>query len=442
MLKLTLIGGGSSYTPEFVEGLLDRYDRFPLDELWLLDIKDGKEKQDIVFELAKRMIEKSGKNIKIFATLDKEEAIKDADYVCTQMRVGLLDARIRNEKLAANFGMIGQETNSITGAAKAMMTIPVILDYCKIIEKIAKPTCKLINFTNPSGRVTEAVIKHSNVPIIGLCNVPIGMKIALSENLGFKLDEFNMITSGMNHMFFITDVIKDGRSYLQEAIDSFYSEDAKNDGTPANIDDVPFLENHIRFLNAIPCGYLKYYFLEDEMLRHQEEDIRSGKGVRGEQVKEIEKKLFELYKDPNLNEKPKELEERGGAYYSTVACDTICSIHNDEGQEVVVSVKNERENGEPIIKGLPINTAVEVTCKITKNGPIPLEQPELDYKLLGLLQLMKSYDQLIVEGSVNGNRDAILHALTIHPMVRSGKVVDTIITEMIKINKEYLPQFN
>ncbi|HIP76756.1 MAG TPA: hypothetical protein EYH12_06495 [Psychromonas hadalis] len=274
--------------------------------------------------------------------------------------------------------MIGQETNSITGAAKAMMTIPVILDYCKIIEEHAKSTCKLINFTNPSGRVTEAVIKHTNVPIIGLCNLPIGMKLALAENLKFKEEEFSMITSGMSHMFFITDVIKDGKSYLQEAIDSFYSDEVKNTGKPANIDDVPFIESHIRFLNAIPCSYLQYYFLEDEMLHHQQEDINSGKGVRGEQVKEIERKLFEIYKDPNLNEKPKELAERGGAYYSTIACETICSIHNDEGKEVVVSVKNEDENGDRIIEGLPKNSAVELRCNITKAGPIPLRQAPLD----------------------------------------------------------------
>jgi 6-phospho-beta-glucosidase len=440
MLKLALIGGGSSYTPEFIEGLLERYDRFPVNELWLLDIEEGEWKLNIIYELAKRMIAKSGKDIKLYKTLNRKEALKDADYVCTQFRVGLLDARIRNERLACNYGMIGQETNSITGMAKAMMTIPVILDICKDIEEVAKPSCKLINFTNPSGRVTESVIKHTNVPIIGLCNVPIGLKMGIAKKLDLGYDDFTMIATGMNHFFFAREVIgKDGKDYTQEAINKFLE---KDEGSPANIHNVDFLESQIKYINAIPCGYHRYYFLEDEMFRHQQEEIRSGKGTRGEQVKEIEEKLFELYKDPNLDVKPKELEKRGGQYYSTVACETICSIHNDEGKEIVASVKNQHANGEPVLKGLPTNAAVEVTCKMTKDGPVPMEQKEIDKSLLGLLQLMKSFDEMVVEGSVTGNKGALLHALQIHPMTQSGKVMETILEEMIKINKDYLPQFN
>ena len=439
MLKLALIGGGSSYTPEFIEGLLERYDRFPLNELWLVDIEEGKWKLDIIYELASRMIQKSGKDIKLFKTLNRQEAIKDADYVCTQFRVGLLEARIRNERLAVNYGMIGQETNSITGLAKAMMTIPVILDICKDIEALAKKTCKLINFTNPSGIVTEAVIKHTNVPIIGLCNVPIGLKMAIGKNLGLEYDDFTMIASGMNHFFFAREIIgKDGKDYTQEAINKFLQGE---DGVPKNIHNEEFLEEQIRYLNAIPCAYHKYYFMTDEMQRHQDEEVRSGKGTRGEQVKIVEDKLFEIYKDVNLDVKPKELEQRGGQYYSTVACETICSIHNDEGVEVVASVKNSHSDGTPILQGLPINTAVEVTCKMTKNGAIPLRQKELDKSILGLLQLMKSFDEMVVEGSVTGDKGALLHALQIHPMTQSGKVMKTILNEMIEINKEHLPQF-
>ncbi len=439
MLKLALVGGGSSYTPEFVDGLLSRYERFPLDELWLVDIEDGRWKLDIVYELAKRMVAKSGRDIKVYKTLNRREAIKDADYVCTQFRVGLLDARIRNERLATNYGMIGQETNSITGVAKAMMTIPVMLDICKDIKEMAKTTCKLINFTNPSGRVTEAVIKYTNVPIIGLCNVPIGMKMAIGENLGIAYDDFTMVATGMNHFFFVREVIgKDGKDYTQKVLDLYINNES---GNPENIKNIPFLKEQIKYLKAIPCPYFKYYFLEDEMLRYQEEEVRSGKGTRGEQVKIIEEKLFEIYKNPDLDEKPKELEKRGGRYYSTVACETICAIHNDEGIEVVASVKNEHKDGRAVLEGLPRESAVEVTCKITKNGPVPLEQKPINKSMLGLLQLMKSFDEMVVEGSVCGDKGAILHALQIHPMTQSGKVMETILDEIIMVNKEYLPQF-
>lgn len=440
-LKLAIIGGGSSYSPEMMEGLLDRYDRFPLTELWLVDVEAGKEKLEIIYNLLERMIEKSGRPIKLYKTLDRVEAIKGADFVATQFRVGLLEARIRNERLANNYGMIGQETNSITGLAKLMMTAPVIIDICKEIEEYAKPNCFLLNFTNPSGRITETIIKHTKLGregrFLGLCNVPIGMKKQIAENLDIKEDSFTMDTVGMNHFIFITDVIlKEGnKSVLKEAIDAMFE---KGDGAPSNIHAIKWMEDQIRTINSIPCGYLKYYFHEDESLAHQMDEMRSGKGTRGEQVKEVEKSLFELYKDPNLAEKPKELEKRGGKYYSTVACDAMCSIYNDEGIEIVVSTRN---NGE--LDYLPEDVSVELNCKITKDGATPINSGNLKTpkEIKGLIQLMKSYDEIVVEGAVKGDKALLLHGLQLHPLVRSGKVVETILNELIEKNKDYLPQF-
>lgn len=438
MLKVAVIGGGSSYTPELIEGFLDRYDRFPVDEICLLDIEEGREKLEIVGTLAKRMVERSGYNIRLTTTLDKYEAIREADYVCTQFRVGLLDARIRNERLAYHYGMLGQETNSITGMAKAMMTIPVILDYCRIIKEVAKKGCRLMNFTNPSGQVTEAVLKYTDIPVVGLCNVPIGMKQAVADSMGASYDDISMTATGMNHYFFGTKFTHRGEDITAEVMKKFLEGE---EGTPENIAEVPFMREQMEYLGAVPCAYFKYYFLEDEMWRHQQEDVSSGKGTRGEQVKAVEERLFELYRDPELREKPKELEQRGGKYYSTVACEAICSIHNDEGREIVCSVRNEHPDGSPVIEGLPNNVAVEVTCRMTKEGAIPLRQEKPSMKILPMLQHMKYYDEMVVEGSVRGSRGALLHALQIHPLTISGKIMKTVLEEMIEINSGYLPQF-
>lgn len=444
-LKLAIIGGGSSYSPEMMEGLIDRYDRFPVTELWLVDIEEGREKLDIIYNLLERMISKSGKPIKLFKTLNRLEAIKDADFVATQFRVGLLDARIRNERLANKYGMIGQETNSITGIAKLAMTVPVILEICKEIEKYAKENCFLLNFTNPSGRITETIIKHTKLGregrFLGLCNVPIGMKKQISENLKISEDSFSIETVGMNHLLFITNAyMQEGQKpILGKAMDAMFE---LGDGAPSNIHDIKWMENQIRVIDSIPCGYLKYYFHEDESLAHQMEEMRNGKGTRGEQVKEVEASLFELYKDPNLNEKPAELEKRGGKYYSTVACDAMCSIYNNEGLEIVVSTRNGKE-----LSYLSENVAVELNCVITDKGATPKnrvgESRELKtpYQIKGLIQLMKSFDEIAVEACVKGDKSLLIHALQIHPLVRSGKVVETIVNELIDINKGYLPQF-
>lgn len=182
-LKIVTIGGGSSYTPEIIEGFIKRADELPIEEIVLVDIEDGKEKLEIVGNLARRMVAAAGLDWKITLTLDRKEALKDADFVTTQLRVGLLDARIKDERIPLSLGMMGQETNGVGGMAKALRTIPVILDICKDIEELC-PEAWLINFTNPSGMVTEAVLNNTKVKCIGLCNVPVGMMKAVEEVLG------------------------------------------------------------------------------------------------------------------------------------------------------------------------------------------------------------------------------------------------------------------
>lgn len=435
-LKIVTIGGGSSYTPEIVEGFIKRYKYLPVSELWLVDIEEGKEKLEIVGALAKRMVEKAGLKDKmsIHLTLDRREALKNADFVTTQFRVGLLEARIRDEKIPLSFGMIGQETNGLGGFAKAMRTIPVILDICKDMSELC-PNAYLVNFTNPSGIITETVIKnYPNIKVVGLCNVPIGMKKSVVKTLDVPESEVEFICGGLNHFLWGRKVLHNGIDVTKEVIEKSIEE---SDNLPANLkNSAQWLNEQIRDLKMIPCGYHKYYYLTDEMLNEQLKELRNGLGTRGEQVREVEKSLFELYKDPNLNIKPKELEKRGGQYYSDAACELISSIYNNTGTVMVVSTKN---NG--IIDCLPNNCAVEVTVKVFKDKFEPLPQDPMPIEVRGILQLMKNYEEMTIEAGVKGDYNKAIQALTINPLITSGHVVKTLLNEVIKQNRKYLPQF-
>lgn len=437
LLKIVTIGGGSSYTPEIIEGFIKRYKELPISELWLVDIEEGKEKLEIVGNLAKRMVKEAGleKVFSIHTTLDRREALKGASFVTTQFRVGLLDARIRDEKIPLSFGMIGQETNGVGGFAKALRTIPVILDLCKDMTELC-PDAWLINFTNPSGIITETVIKHyPNIKVVGLCNVPILMKKTAAKHLNAPEDEIEYICGGLNHFLWGREVIYNGENRIAEVLDKILEEE---ENIPANLRTKSnWIKEQIEDLKMIPCPYHKYYYLTDEMLTEQLQEVRSGKGTRGEQVKAVEKALFELYKDPNLNVKPKELEQRGGQYYSDAACELISSIYNNKGNSMVVSTKN---NG--TIDCLPDSASVEVTCKIYKDKIVPLKQKSMPIEVRGSLQLMKNFEELTIEAAVKGDYNKAIQALTINPLVVSGHVTKTILNEVIKQNWDYLPQFH
>ena len=436
-LKIATIGGGSSYTPEIIEGFIKRYAELPVTELWLVDIEDGKEKLEIVGALAKRMVEKAGlaDKFKIHLTLDRREALKDADFVTTQFRVGLLEARIRDERIPLRYGMIGQETNGAGGFTKALRTIPVILDICKDMTELC-PNAWLVNFTNPSGMVTESVIKYyPNIKIAGLCNVPIGVRKSVVQALNTKDEEVELICGGLNHFFWGRKVLHNGVDKTKEAVEGVLN-DLEN--TPANIrTKEPWVREQILDLGMIPCGYHRYYYMTDEMYRAQVADVKSGKGTRGEQVKKVEKELFELYKDPNLNIKPKQLEQRGGQYYSDAACELINSIYNDKGTVIVVSTKN---NG--VIDCLPDNCAVEVTARVYKDGIKPFPQDPFPKEARGILQLMKCFEEMTIEAAVTGDYNKAIHALTLNPLVNSGHQVKVMFDEIIRENWDYLPQFH
>lgn len=432
-LKIVTIGGGSSYTPELVEGFIKRYNELPIRELWLVDIEEGKEKLETVGNLAKRMVEKAGVPMEIHLTLNRREALKDADFVTTQMRVGLLDARIKDERIPLSHGVIGQETNGAGGLFKALRTIPVILDIDKDMSELC-PNAWMINFTNPAGMVTEALIRYGrNKKVIGLCNVPIGMEKAAAKVLGVDHDRLRMNFAGLNHMVFGTDVFVDGEKVTDKLIDALANGEIGQ--IVKNISDFSWNQDFIKGLGVMPCPYHKYYYQSSKMLEDELKEFSKGE-TRAEVVKKVEDDLFALYRDPELNIKPPQLEKRGGAYYSDAACRLIHSIYNDKCDIQPVDIRN---NG--AIEGIDDDSAVEVSCLITKDGPKPLAIGKLPIAVNGLVQEIKSFERLAVEAAVEGNYEKAVLALTINPLVRSDELAKTLVDELLEAHKEYLPQF-
>ncbi|WP_017795957.1 6-phospho-beta-glucosidase [Oceanobacillus kimchii] len=432
-IKIVTIGGGSSYTPELIEGFIKRYEELPVNEIWLVDIEAGKEKLEIVGELAKRMVKKANVPIDIHLTLDRKKALKDANFVTTQFRVGLLEARAKDERIPLKYGVIGQETNGPGGLFKGLRTIPVILDIVKDMEELC-PDAWLINFTNPAGMVTEAVLRHTNWKnIVGLCNVPIGMKMMVAKFLEVEAHRVEIDFAGLNHMVFGLHIYVDGKESTSDVLKRMT--ETNSTGTMENIIDLGWEPSFVEGLGVLPCPYHRYYFKTDEMLDNEKENAASS-GTRAEVVKKLEDELFELYKDPTLSIKPPQLEKRGGAYYSDAACSLIDSIYNDRRDIQPVNTINRGA-----IQSIPYESAVEISCVITKEGPKPLIMDELPVSVQGLVSQIKSFERVASEAAISGDYNKALLAMTINPLVPSDTIAKKILNEMLEAHKDYLPNF-
>ncbi|MDT9717704.1 6-phospho-beta-glucosidase [Paenibacillus sp. ClWae2A] len=435
-LKIVTIGGGSSYTPELIEGFIKRHHELPIRELWLVDIEAGREKLEIVGAMAKRMVKAAGIDCDIHLTLNRREALADADFVTTQFRVGLLEARIKDETIPISHGMIGQETNGAGGMFKAFRTIPVVLGIVEDMKELC-PDAWLINFTNPAGMVTEAVLQYGKwEKVIGLCNVPIISSKNEAAVLEKNEEELFFKFAGINHLHWHKIYDRDGKELTKKAIEKLYGPDAEPEKMVENIKSMRFLYEQILQLGMLPCPYHRYYYMTDSMLEEEVEAV-NGEGTRGQVVKRLEESLFELYKDPNLNYKPKELEKRGGAYYSDAACEVINSVYNNKGTHMVVNTQNRGA-----ISDLPYNSAIEVTSIITAHGAEPVHFGAFPSAQKGLLQVMKAMEELTIEAAVTGDYATALQAFTLNPLVTSGDIAKVVLDEMLEAHKEHLPQFH
>jgi len=428
-MKITVIGGGSTYTPELVNGFLERVDSLPLKELWLMDI--DKERLDIVGGFAQRMVKARGEPFKVVLSLGQREAIADASYVITQLRVGMMPARRGDEYLGLRHGLIGQETTGIGGMAKALRTIPVILNIAKDIREAA-PGALLANFTNPAGLVTEALTRYApDVSAVGVCNVGITTKMSILEELEkatgshVEPDRAALNTLGLNHLTWHRGFTIDGEEMWPQIFPAFVAE-MKKEADPEW--DVRTLES----LGMIPNYYLQYFYYTDRKLKSQEKWPPS----RAEEVMEIEKDLLRDYANPDLTEPPADLMKRGGAYYSTLATQLIHSHHNDLGQIHVVNVRN---NG--AVRDWPADWVLELPAKVDNQGVHPLRADPLPAACFGLISQVKMYELLTVEAAVHGDRNAMYQALLTNPLGPSADKVHEVLDDMLETNKQWLPQF-
>ncbi|MCC6156876.1 MAG: 6-phospho-beta-glucosidase [Deltaproteobacteria bacterium] len=417
-MKIGIIGGGSTYTPELIEGLIGRAGAIGLAEVVLMD--NDPERLAIVGEFAKRMVTHAAAPFRVVLTAKRAEALDGASFVLTQFRVGHQQARHQDELLGLRHSLIGQETTGIGGMAKALRTLPVIFDICDEMDRLA-PGAWLLNFTNPSGLVTEGILNHTPVKrAIGLCNVPIDMKMTVAKFFGVDESEIDMEFVGLNHLGWIRRVAIKGEDITARVLEFLAS-----DQGPANIPDVDYKPELIRALGAVPLYYNRYYYNTERVLAQ----LQAKPKTRAEEVIDIENKLLAKYADPKQVTKPPELDERGGAYYSKIAVQLIEAIANDTGDEMVVNTQNRGA-----IPDLPATSVVEITARIGKDGATPRHVAPLEPSVRALIQRAKAYEELTVEAAKTRSYDAALRAIFTNPLGPTADRAKPVLDDLLATN--------
>ena len=413
-MKLAVIGAGSTYTPELVSGLMRERERIDVDDLVLHDIDP--ERRDVVGGLARRILDRQGFSGALAMTGELDRALDGAGVVLIQIRVGGQAARLRDETIPAACGCVGQETTGAGGLAKAMRTVPVVLEIAQRARELAAPDAWIIDFTNPVGIVTRALLDAGH-RAIGLCNVAITFQRQIAAQLGVPPESVLVDQVGLNHLTWIRAVWVDGHEILEQVISDHGDALAHEIGLPRAL---------IERLGAIPSYYLRYFYAEREVVAEQ----RTTR-PRAQTVAEIERRLLDLYRDPSLREKPALLEQRGGAFYSEAATQLVASLAADSKDIQVVDVRN---GG--VLAGLADDDVVEVPARIGREGAVPVPQPPLAPELLGLVQHVASYERLAASAALSGDRARARLALMAHPLVREYGLADGLLERLLAAEAE------
>ncbi len=413
-MKLVIFGGGSSYTPELIDGLIRQYETLPVSEVCLNDINE--QRLEILGALGRRMFAKAGLPVQVTTTTDRKRALEGATFVNGLIRVGGMDARINDEKIPLRYNIIGQETTGPGGMMKALRTIPVMLGLAHDMEAVC-PDAWLINYTNPSGIIAEALGKYSKVHYVGLCSGPKGWIEATVRALGVEPSRANAEWVGLNHLGFLIRLWVDGQDVTAQAVEAA----AKH----WNID-----AEWMATLGAVPSSYLHYYYHHGSTVQAAQQP---GHRTRGEQVKEIEAECLHLYADPNLDEKPAILKKRGGGGYAEVAMAAMQAIYHNKGESQIVQVLNRGA-----VDGIPADASVEIACIVDRTGPHPIRVGELPLPIRGLVQHVKAYESLTVQAAVEGSRRIALQALMSHPLVPSWEVARPLLDDLLAANKPWI----
>jgi 6-phospho-beta-glucosidase len=420
-IRVAVVGGGSTYTPELIEGLAVRDHRVRIDDLVLLDIDP--DRAEIVGGMARRQLARLGWAGTLQLTGVLEAALDGADVVIVQLRVGGQAARYVDETLPPRFGTIGQETTGAGGFAKALRTVPVVLDIAEKADRLAAPDHWIVDFTNPVGIVSQALLDDGH-RAIGLCNVAIGFQRRFAARFGVQPEQVELDHVGLNHLTWVRQVRVDGVDRLPELLADDGEEIAQDVGIPVEL---------VRGLAAIPSYYLRYYYRFDDVLAEQRRD---GHATRAEQVAAIERELLAMYKDPALDTKPELLKNRGGAFYSEAAAQLIASLRAGTGDVQVVNIRNDGA-----LAGLPDDAVVEIPARIDRDGAHPVELTPLEPDMLALVQAVKGYERLTIRAARTGDRSTALRALVANPLVRSWDMAAPLLDDLLRANAGFLPAF-
>jgi 6-phospho-beta-glucosidase len=404
-MKIAVVGAGSTYTPELVSGL----SRLDVSEVWLHDI--DAERLEVVGGLAERMLDRQGYGGALEATGELDRAVEGADYVLIQIRVGGQEARLRDETFPLACGCIGQETTGAGGLAKALRTVPVVLEIAERVRELAVDGAWIVDFTNPVGIVTRALLDAGH-RAIGLCNVAIGFQRTFARWLGVEPAAVVVDQVGLNHLTWVRRVLVGGADVLPDLLAGHGDELAASLELPRRLLDE---------LGAVPSYYLRYFYAHDEVLREQLDGV-----PRAQTVAEIERELLELYRDPGLTEKPELLEQRGGAFYSEAALGLVASLSSDDGAVHEVDVRNHGT-----LAGLAGDDVVELPARVTSAGAEPLPQPPLAPELLGLTQHVAAYERLAAQAAVERDPELVRKALLTHPLVGQYDLSNELLERML-----------
>ncbi|WP_433461395.1 6-phospho-beta-glucosidase [Spirillospora sp. CA-128828] len=415
-MKLTVIGGGSTYTPELVDGLARAHAVLPVSELVLADPDAGR--LELVGGLAARMLARAGHPARVGTTGDLDEAVAGAAVVLLQLRVGGQAARHLDETLPLACGCVGQETTGAGGLAKALRTVPVVLDIAARVAARA-PDAWIVDFTNPVGIVTRALLDAGH-RAVGLCNVAIGFQRRAAALLGVPPGRVSLGHSGLNHLTWVRSVLLDGTDVLPDLLDRHPDDLAAVSGLPASF---------LRGLGAVPSYYLRYFYAHDRVVEEQR-----GAPSRAEEVAALERDLLDLYADPALDTKPARLGERGGAFYSEAAVQLAASLLAGRGDVQVVNVRNGGT-----LPFLDDRAVIEVPARITASGAIPLPVPPVEPLFAGLIAHVSAYEELALDAALRGGVDRVTAALLAHPLVGQFDLAERLARDLVAANRAHLP---
>jgi len=422
-IKVAVVGGGSTYTPELVDGLCDQEDRMVVDDLVLLD--PNEERRDAVGGLSERILRHRGWGGSFSTTADPHAALEGADFVVVQLRIGGQAARHVDETLPVGYGCLGQETTGAGGLAKALRTVPTVLELAEQTAQRGNPGAWFVDFTNPVGIVTQALLNEGH-RAVGLCNVAIWAQRRLGHYLAVDPDSVEIEHVGLNHLTWIRSARLRGESHdrLPELFDRFGPELGLESGVPVEA---------LHLLAALPSYYVHYYYQHDAEVQLQSVP---GYRPRADVVAELESTLLREYRDPELVTKPAGLSFRGGAFYSLAAVRLMASLHADTGDVQVVDMRNDGA-----IPGLPDDAVIETRAVGDATGAHPLPQRPLPPEMLGLVQHAKAYEQLAVKASCSGSRDDVVRALLANPLVGQYPLAAELADAILAANRHHLPRF-